>query len=185
METYNFRLYKDVVPIVFIRRENCILLVWWSYWINDWLLSMYSSLLSVWRLNSVIKRTTALKDSPQYKTCPSRLDLPGPDHSGACSGCGRRTLTVSRSISRTFIPGPLFSIILVTYCFTASVTFMVATQKVNDKKRSRESRQQRRSSGENQLSWCYENIAARLLPGLWRHMCVRVTRSSRYRFQLF
>lgn len=146
---------------------------------------MWSSLLSIWRLDSVLKRKTALKSSPQDRTCPSRLDLPGPDHSGACSGCGRTTLTVSRSISRTFIPGPLFSIILVTYCFTASVTFMVATRKVNDKKRSGESRQPRRSSGENQLSWCYENIAARLLPGLWRHRRVRVTRSPRYGFQSF
>lgn len=99
---------------------------------------MRSSLLSVWRLDSVIKCTTASKYSPQYQTCPDRLDLPGPDPSGACSGCARRTLTVSRSISRTFIPGPLFSIILVTYCFTASVTFMAATQKLNDKKRSGE-----------------------------------------------
>lgn len=90
---------------------------------------MCSSLLSIWRFDSLIKRKTALKKSPQYKTCPNGPDLPGPDPSGACSGCGRRTLTVSRSISRTFIPGPLFSIILVTYCFTASVTFMVATQK--------------------------------------------------------
>ena len=36
-------------------------------------------------------------------------------------------LTVSRSISSTFIPGPLFSIIFEMYCFTASVTFMMAT----------------------------------------------------------
>lgn len=35
------------------------------------------------------------------------------------------SLTVSLSIRRTFIPGPLSSIILVTYCFTAKMTFMV------------------------------------------------------------
>ncbi|TNN28631.1 hypothetical protein EYF80_061221 [Liparis tanakae] len=32
-------------------------------------------------------------------------------------------------ISSTFMPGPLLSIILDTYCFTASVTFMTATSK--------------------------------------------------------
>lgn len=52
---------------------------------------MCSSLLSVWRLDSVIKRKTSLKYSPPCRTCPNMLDLPGPDHSGACSGCGRRT----------------------------------------------------------------------------------------------
>ena len=41
--------------------------------------------------------------------------------SGAPGGTGP---TVSLSISRTFMPGPLSSIILVTYCFTASITFI-------------------------------------------------------------
>lgn len=36
-------------------------------------------------------------------------------------------LTVSLSMSRTFIPGPLFSIILEIYCLTASVTFILTT----------------------------------------------------------
>jgi len=34
-------------------------------------------------------------------------------------------LTVSLSISNTFIPGPLSSIILEMYCFTARITFIV------------------------------------------------------------
>lgn len=38
-----------------------------------------------------------------------------------------QVLTVSLSISRTFIPAPLLSTILEMYCFTASVTFIVAT----------------------------------------------------------
>lgn len=35
--------------------------------------------------------------------------------------------TVSLSMSKTFIPGPLLSIILVTYCLTAKVTFILST----------------------------------------------------------
>ena len=38
----------------------------------------------------------------------------------------RKILTVSLSIRRTFIPGPQSSIILVTYNFTAKITFMAA-----------------------------------------------------------
>ena len=34
--------------------------------------------------------------------------------------------TVSLSIRRTFIPGPLSSIIFVTYCLTAKITFIIA-----------------------------------------------------------
>ena len=35
-------------------------------------------------------------------------------------------LTVSLSMRSTFMPGPLSSIILEMYCFTAKTTFMVA-----------------------------------------------------------
>jgi len=37
----------------------------------------------------------------------------------------RKKLTVSLSISNTFIPGPLSSIIFEMYCFTARITFIV------------------------------------------------------------
>lgn len=100
--------------------------------IESALLSMCSCLLSIWRSDSVIKPFKIQPWSTVLGT--NRLVLTGwislvQSSAWACSGSGRTTLTVSRSMSRTFIPGPLFSIILVTYCFTASVTFMVAMQK--------------------------------------------------------
>ena len=39
--------------------------------------------------------------------------------------------TVSLSIRRTFIPGPLSSIIFVTYCLTAKITFIIAYLSTN------------------------------------------------------
>lgn len=88
------------------------------------------------------------------------------------------SLTVSLSMSSTFIPGPLFSIILEMYCFTASVTFMMAA------KRKQQQQQLNTTSSscggpvtvcrgdllspsdEYQLS-CSNNTAASFLPGWW------------------
>lgn len=92
---------------------------------------MCSCLLSIWRSDSVMRQFKIQPWSTVLGT--NRLVLTGwISWFRAQRGLQRlrpATLTVSRSISRTFIPGPLFSIILVTYCFTASVTFMVAMQK--------------------------------------------------------
>lgn len=51
-----------------------------------------------------------------------------------CSRSPAGALTVSRSISRTFIPGPLFSIIFDTYCFTARVTFILTNYNRTDRR---------------------------------------------------
>lgn len=58
--------------------------------------------------------------------------------------------TVSLSMSSTFIPGPLLSIIFEMYCFTASVTFMMASLTHNN--RENESTRKKKNSSSLQES---------------------------------
>lgn len=101
-------------------------------------------------------------------------------------------LTVSRSMSSTFIPGPLFSIIFEMYCFTASVTFMMVTQWEQNKQQQRHYENKTTKPAESDFQRlqydsglnCCDNTAAAELPGLWRHSMfaqrVRVTSWSTY-----
>lgn len=87
---------------------------------------------------SLMQSLHSVQNWPSFKKSLIKCQILQWNVTGYCKGgriptrtLGRSKLTVSLSMRSTFMPGPLSSIILETYCFTAKTTFMVASWQVS------------------------------------------------------